>query len=784
MTKPIARILCLCLISTCTCAQTSPRLGRSPLPEVVKAMTTEEKIKLIVGMGMHIEGLPPGMIPAADPGDDEVPEKVPGAAGRTHAIPRLGIPSIVLSDGPAGVRINAIRNADSTHPYYATAFPVGTLLASSWDTTLVKQVGLAFGREALNYGIDVVLSPAINLQRNPLGGRNFEYYSEDPVVAGNIAAALINGVQAAHVGTSLKHFAANNQEFNRMQLNTHVGERALRELYLRGFEIAVKRAQPWTVMSSYNLINDTYTSESRPLLMDILRDEWGFKGFVMTDWFGGQHPVAQVNAGNDMLMPGSYAQTTALLSAVQSGAITTQQLDENVTRILNIILLSPTFNHYSYHDRPDLKGHAAVSRAAAAEGMVLLKNRDNVLPLASTKRIALFGNTSYDLIAGGTGSGDVNKAYVVSLQQGMHAANFAVDAALSNTYQVYITDQKAHRPKPAMAFLAPPPIAEMPLDETLLQAKAAGNDIALVTIGRLAGEGNDRTVPNDYTLTDAELQNLRNISNAFHAKGKKVVVVMNIGGVMDVTSWRDDADAILLAWQPGQEGGHAIADVLKGKVNPSGKLTASFPLHYEDVPSEKTFPGQLLHPEDTTTGNPLMGKPAEVSYEEGIYVGYRYYKTFNIKTAYEFGYGLSYTKFNYGKITLSADHFEGTPVTASITVTNSGKVPGKEVVELYLAAPAKMADKPAQELRAFAKTKLLAPGASQTLTFTLDIKDLSSYNTARSSWIADAGAYEVRIGASSEDIRQAATFTLAKEMLAEKVHAALVPQSPLNELHP
>ncbi|PUZ25768.1 glycosyl hydrolase [Chitinophaga parva] len=784
MIRSIAGILCLCFASSCIFAQTAPQLGHSPLPEVVKAMTTEEKVKLIVGMGMRIEDLPPGMLPPADPGDDQVPEKVPGAAGRTHAIPRLGIPSIVLSDGPAGVRINPIRNGDSAHPYYATAFPVGTLLASSWDTALVRRVGQAFGKEALDYGIDVLLSPAINLQRNPLGGRNFEYYSEDPVVAGNIAAALINGVQANHVGTSLKHFAANNQEFNRMQLNTHVSERALRELYLRGFEIAIKQSQPWTVMSSYNLVNDTYTSESRPLLTDILRDEWGFKGFVMTDWFGGQHPVAQMNAGNDMLMPGTHAQTEALLAGVQSGVITPAQLDENVTRILNIILLSPAFKHYNYSDKPDLKAHAAVSRAAAAEGMVLLKNKDNVLPLAQSRRIALFGNTSYDLIAGGTGSGDVNKAYVVSLLEGMQAANFPVDAALSNTYQVYIAAQKNHRSKPAMAFLAPPPIAEMPLEETLLQAKAASNDIALVTIGRLAGEGGDRKVDDDYTLTAAELQNLHNISNTFHAKGKKVIVIMNIGGVMDVSSWRDDADAILLAWQPGQEGGHAIADVVTGKVNPSGKLTATFPVHYEDVPSARTFPGQLLHPDDSTAGNPLMGKPAEVSYEEGIYVGYRYYKTFNIKAAYEFGYGLSYTNFSYGKVTLSGSHFDGTPMTATLTVTNSGKVPGKEVVELYLAAPAKMADKPAQELKAFAKTKLLAPGASQTLTFTLSIKDLASFNTAQSSWIADAGNYEVRIGASSEDVRQTATFTLDKEMLAEKVHTALAPQLPLHELHP
>lgn len=757
-----------------------PQLGQASLKEILGALTPEEKVKLVVGMGFYPSGFPAGMLPPGDPGDDKVPEKVPGAAGRTHAIARLGIPSLTLSDGPAGVRIDAIRGHDSTKTYYATAFPVGTLLASSWDTTLVRQVGVAFGGEVRAFGIDVLLAPGLNIHRNPLGGRNFEYYSEDPVVAGNIAAALVNGVESNGVGTSIKHFALNNQEFNRMQLNSQVSERALREIYLKGFQIAVEKAQPWTVMSSYNKINGTYTSESPDLLTALLRREWGFKGLVMTDWYGGHDPVAQLKAGNDLLMPGMNAQTQALLGAFKIGALTPAQLDANVTRVLELVLKSPTFNKAAFTGQPALKAAAAVARRAAADGMVLLRNEGRALPLAAGRKVALFGNTSYNLIAGGTGSGDVNRAYTVSPAQGLANAGFAVDAPLSQAYAQYLRAEKAKLPKTKGLLDAAPVIAEMPADAGALAQAAQTADVALLTLGRSAGEGGDRKVANDFDLTDAEQALLRQVAAAFHARHKPVVVVLNVGGVVEVASWRAQADAIVLAWQPGQEGGNALADVLGGKVNPSGKLATTFPVAYKDVPYSGEFPGKILTG-GTAPANALMGQPSENTYAKGIYVGYRYYNTFKVKPAYAFGYGLSYTAFTYGKLQLSAPSLAG-KITASIKVTNSGPVAGKEVVQLYVHAPAGKLAKPESELKAFAKTALLPPGQSQTLTFTLTAADLASYNTAAEAWMADAGPYTVRVGASSLDIRQAATFQVPKEVVVEKSRKLLAPQSPVKEM--
>ncbi len=758
----------------------APKLGKSPISAVIKAMTLEEKVQLVVGAGFNM----PGMT-SSGTGVGQTQDRVPGAAGTTHAIPRLGIPSLVTSDGPAGVRIDSVRKGNPGRTYYATAWPVATLLASSWDTTVVKNVGIAFGHEVKEYGIDVILAPALNIHRNPLGGRNFEYYSEDPLIAGRMTAAMVNGIESNGVGTSIKHFAANNQESNRNTVNTIVSERALREIYLKGFEIAVKQSQPWTVMSSYNKINGTYTSESADLLTTILRKDWGFKGFVMTDWFGGTNPVAQMKAGNNLLMPGTPVQSSKIIEAVKSGQLAENVLDGQVAGILNIILRSPSFTGYKNSDRPDLKRDAQVARTAATEGMILLKNEDQALPVKQQVRnVALFGINGYDLIAGGTGSGDVNKAYKISLAQGLTNAGYTVDNEVRQTYTAYMADYSAKHPKKDFfkEFMNPtPPAPEYGLDKGMAVQKASATDMAIVAIGRNAGEGRDRKIEDDYELTNTEKDMIKAVSNAYHAQHKKVVVVLNIGGVINVMPWRNSADAILLAWQPGLEGGNAMADVLSGKVTPSGKLATTFPASYNDVPSAKSFPGKEF-PEQATTG--MLGMkaiPAEVTYDEGIYVGYRYYNTFNVKPAYEFGYGLSYTTFSYSPVKLSASTFNGR-LTATVTITNTGKTAGKEVAELYLSAPKGKLDKPTEELKGFAKTRTLRPGESQTLSFVLTPEELASFDTATSSWVAAPGKYTVKIGASSLDIKQMASFSLPKELIAGKVSRALVPQVPITEL--
>ncbi len=755
-----------------------PQLGKNSNKEVIAAMTLEEKAKLLVGNGFRMPGARP-----QGPTIGQTQDKVPGAAGTTFAIPRLGIPSIVVADGPAGLRIQPIRNNDSSKTYYATAFPVATLLASTWDTALVKKVGAAFGSEVHEYGVDILLAPALNIHRNPLGGRNFEYYSEDPLIAGKMTSAMVNGIESNGVGTSIKHYVANNQESNRNTVNTIVSERALREIYLKGFEIAVKGSQPWTVMSSYNKVNGTYTSEEHDLQTTVLRKEWGFKGFVMTDWFGGRNPVEQMKAGNDLLMPGTPQQAQRIIDAVNHDSLDVKVLDENVNRILNIILQSPSFKNYKYSDKPDLKKDAEVSRMAAEEGMVLLKNDGNSLPLKNQKKIALFGNTSYEIIAGGTGSGDVNKAYTISLLHGLANDGYEVDDEVKQQYSAYLADYKTKHPKKNFfeEFMNPtPPAPEFEVSKDILSKKAEEADVAIYTIGRNAGEGRDRKLENDYYLSDAEKQLIKNIADAFHAKNKKFVVVLNIGGVIDVTSWRDNADAILLAWQPGLEAGNAIADVLNGKVDPSGKLATTFPMDYKDVPSAKNFPGKE-YPDQATGSGFMRQVPAEVTYEEGIYVGYRYYNTFNVSPAYEFGYGLSYTNFDYSNLKLSSSSFNN-KINATVTVKNTGKVAGKEAVQLYISAPAKNLDKPSEELKAFAKTRLLRPGESQTISFDIGAADLSSFDTNRESWIAEAGTYSIKVGASSKNIKQTATFDLAKEIVTEKDNKVLVPQTEINEM--
>lgn len=750
MKKQLLLMACAATVLS-ACGPKVPQLGKSSLDDVIAAMTLEEKARLVIGTGM-----------AGFSGDSavvgETHSLVPGAAGTTYRIERLGIPAVVLADGPAGLRINPTRDGDSV-TYYCTHFPIGTLLASTWNLDLVEEVGKAIGNEVLEYGADVLLAPALNIHRNPLCGRNFEYYSEDPLISGKIAAAYVRGVQSNGVGTSVKHFAVNNQETNRMGNDAQVSPRALREIYLKGFEIAVKESQPWTVMSSYNYVNGVYTSENSELQTTILRDEWGFAGMVMTDWFGGKDAVAQMKAGNDMLQPGYDKQYQDIVEGVKAGYLDEAVLNRNVKRILEMILQTPRFKGYKFSNKPDLKAHAAITRQSATEGMVLLKNENATLPLsAGMKRVALFGCASYDYIAGGTGSGNVNRAYTVSLFEGLKNAGYETDEQLKKEYETHIAAEKIRLTPKEGKYSAFMPVVlpvEKVFESSRLKSLAAQMDIAFITIGRGSGEFLDRESSNFY-LSKENQQLIQDVCLAFHAAGKKVVVILNIGGAIETASWKAWPDAILCAWQGGQEGGNSVMDVLSGKVSPSGKLTMTFPIRFEDHASTSNFPIDLTSDIDIVTANQGEKKydlkdVDYTRYEEDIYVGYRYFDSFGKQVSYPFGYGLSYTAFEYANPSVKLD--DGL-FTITVEVKNTGKFAGKEVVQLYAAAPnsAKM-NKPEKELKAFAKTSELKPGETAVVTLQLKAADLASYDEESASWVVDGGTYKFLIGASSRDIK-------------------------------
>ncbi|MBQ8069360.1 MAG: glycoside hydrolase family 3 C-terminal domain-containing protein [Bacteroidales bacterium] len=752
-------LLALGAIACATSAFAQPKLSKDNIDEVLKAMTLQEKATLLVG------GARAAMVNGVTSG---VAAQVPGAAGNTRPIERLGIPATVLADGPAGLRISPTRQG-TNDTFYCTGFPVGTLLASSWDVDLVQDVTKAMGNEVLEYGVDVLLAPGMNIHRNPLCGRNFEYFSEDPLLSGKMAAAYVNGIQSNGVGTSIKHYATNNQETNRNEDNSRVSKRALREIYLKNFEIAVKESKPWTVMSSYNQLNGEYTQQKKDLLTHILREEWGYKGIVMTDWGNKAGTVKSAWSGNDLMEPGNQNEIDRIIEGVQNGTLAIADVDRNVRNMLEYIVKTPRFKGYKYSSKPDLKAHAEVARKAAGEAMVLLRNEENTLPLKGNEKVALYGVTSIDFVAGGTGSGNVNKAYVVNMKEGLENAGFTVDKALAEYYQKNLEFQNAQRALAGSTGrgFGSAKLAEIAIPQTAITAEAASNDLAVIVIGRNAGEGADRHMMDDFELTSIERELIQNVSTTYHAAGKKVVVVLNIGGVIETNSWKYLVDAILLPWSPGQEGANAVADVLTGKVNPSGKLPMTFPINFMDHPSSANFPYNYVRNQNTGFGGFGFGggqapKVKDVDYtnfEEGIYVGYRYFSTAKVEVSYPYGFGLSYTTFSYSKpvVKATADGFE-----ASVTVTNTGKVAGKEVVELYVTAPEAGLAKPACELKAFAKTRSLRPGESQTLTMKVSNYDIASYNEASVAWEAPAGNYVISFAASVEDVKASATYTLKK----------------------
>ncbi|WP_404838185.1 beta-glucosidase [Aeromonas media] len=735
---------------------------------MVAKMTHDEQLGMLVGPGYVFtsRGLEVNK-EAINNLKGDVPGSVGYISGVFNADSGLDIAASKLADGAAGVRITPTREGE-TGTFYGTAFPVGTLLASTWDASLVKQVGAAIGNEVKEYGLDVWLAPGMNIQRDPLNGRSFEYFSEDPLVSGVMGAAEVNGAQAQGVGTTIKHFIANNAETSRSIVDNIISPRAIREIYLRGFQYAEEHANPWAVMTAMNKVNGTYTGQWADLNTRVLRDEWGFEGFVVSDWWSGDgHYADMIKSGNDLIEPGGPAlpygygdALTGLQEAYAAGDLSADDIRQGAVRILTQVLKMPSNQGVIASNAPDLAGHARLSRQAASDGMVLLKNEQGSLPLAKGIKLASFGITQVNTLKGGAGSGDVNAAYTVNVVDGL-ARQFSVDTGLADFYRTFFEQNKSTSDFGGISTIVSCP--EPSLSQAEIATYAASNDVAVITLGRNSAQGEDRlSGKGDYLLSDVEQTLIDDVSSAFHSLGKKVVVLLNIGGVMDISAWQDKVDAILLAYMPGQEAGNAIADLLSGTVNPSGKLIQTFPMRYQDVPSSGGFPGT------DTDGD---GKIDTHYYNEGIYVGYRYYATFGKEVNYPFGHGLSYTQFNYKNTSVQSNSLSeaGGKVTLTTTVYNSGSVSGREVAQVYVAAPAGTLSKPAIELKAFAKTQLLAAGASETLNFEIPASWLASFDNANSEWIIEPGVYKVYVAPSSEvGSVTPQTFTVSSKLVVSK----------------
>lgn len=642
-------------------------------------------------------------------------EKASLTSGRdfwsTKPIERLGIPSIFMTDGPHGLRKAATGSFTDSVP--ATCFPTASALAASWDPALLREVGAALGQECQANDVQILLGPGANMKRSPLGGRNFEYFSEDPILAGSLAAALIEGVQSQGVGTSLKHFAANNQEFERMVSNSVVDERTLHELYLPAFEIAVRQAQPWTVMCSYNQLNGTPASHNALLLDSILKKDWGFKGFVVSDWGAVSNRPAGIRAGLHLEMPSSMGQTDAqVVAAVKEGSVPEARLDEVVTNLLAVTLQA--------HDlrKPGtpagLPEHHALARRVAGESVVLLKNAGGLLPLdfSRTTRIAVIGEFAHTPRYQGAGSSQVRPAQ------------------LSNA----LAELKALAGDKVRIDFAPGYRADGSTDEALLSealSLAASADIALVFAGlpdSYESEGFDRS-----SLDMPEGHN--RLIAAVAARQPHCAVVLMNGSAVSMP-WAAQVPAILEGWLGGQAGGGAIADVLTGKVNPSGKLSETFPIRLEDTPAFPFFPG--------TSG--------EARYGEGVLIGYRHYDTRKLTPLFPFGHGLSYTSFAYSDIGCdSTSPTDEGGVHIRVKVKNTGSRAGREVVQVYVRERDARVPRPDKELRAFAKV-LLAPGEERTLSFALSRRDFAYWDSRLHDWAVKAGKFDVLVGSSSRDL--------------------------------
>ena len=651
--------------------------------ELVGRMTLEEKALLLTGDGWWA----------------------------THCIERLEIPSISVTDGPHGVRKGQGAGLATSVP--ATCFPTACALSCSWDSDLLRKVGVALGVESQAIDVQILLGPGVNMKRSPLGGRNFEYFAEDPVLAGKLAAAYIDGVQSQGVGTSLKHYAVNNQEFERMATSSNVDERTLHEIYLPAFEIAVKESQPWTVMSAYNLVNGTYASEHRELLRDILRDQWGFQGFVVSDWGGINERVAGLEGGTDLEMPGSGDYNSKkIIAAVQEGRLSRETLDRSVKEVLAVILKAKD-NRQKTADF-DVDAHHALAREAGSESIVLLKNHENLLPLnlAKLNRIALIGAFARTPRYQGSGSSQVNPTKV------SNAYDELVALAGGDGKFVY-----------AAGYDAEGDVTDDLLEEARQVASSA--EAAVVFAG----------LPDSYESEGFDRQSLdmpsghNQLIEAVAGVQSKVVVVLMNGSAVSMP-WAERVTAIIEGWLGGQAGGGAIADVLTGAVNPSGKLSETFPKNLYDTPTYPHFPA----------------RDRQANYGEGLFIGYRYYDTKNLEPLFPFGFGLSYTTFAYTGITASAASIKDSDgVTIEVSLRNAGRVAGKEVIQLYVREQDPGVIRPEKELKGFAKIAL-SPGEEKVVNFQLSKRDFWSYDTALHQWNVRSGKFDILVGGSSRDL--------------------------------
>ena len=725
---------------------------------IIKSMTLEQKATMLVGVW-----------------EADKPSNIISSAGRTHPLESQGICMTIMNDGATGLRMDTLRTGYPDERYYCTGFPVSIMMASTWNDELVRKVGATLGDEMTAYGVDLILAPSLNLQRNPLCGRNFEYYSEDPYLAGHTAAMMVQGVQSRGAGATIKHFAANNQQTARVNNDALVSQRALRELYLRNFEIAVKEGKPWAVMSSLNWLNGTRTCASPELLTGILRDEWGWDGIVMTDWMLPESTAACVHAGNDLMMGGAQSQVDDIVKAVGDGTLTIEDVDRNVRNVLEYVMRTHSYAGVQPTFAPDLKADAKVALEAAQEGIVLLKNEANTLPLKPEDKVAVFGVGSYLFYANGLGAADVNKPYTVNLLQGMKDAGIDIHETVDEFYQKYFDAQEVQlRERNTrtwknwwFGYKVPD---EAPLRDFFIQKRAQDCSKAIVTIARNCGEAFDRNLAKgEYLLTDTEREMLTSVCKEFHANGKQVIVVVNTGAAIDVNPWSELADAVVLAWQPGQEGGRAVADVLSGAVCPSGKLPVTWARDYFDIPSAANFPLDYTFSWEDVKPYGRVGQPRTrnldyTEYAEDIWVGYRYFSTFGKPVAYPFGYGLSYTSFEWSGA--KVDKVSGGVATVSLDVTNTGSVAGKDVVELYSTAPAiEGFDTPVRELRAYSKTPLLQPGESVHVVMKVALRDLASFHEPEMAWITAKGTHTLSFASSADDVRATATVNVPKALV-------------------